>query len=66
MPSADSTDLPTFLCDERNVGPWQRTFTLPADVDMKALRATLEAGLLRIDLPKRDMTDEPMAKIEIQ
>jgi len=35
-------------------------------VDMKALRARLEAGLLRIDLPKRDMTGEPMVKIEIQ
>ena len=66
MPSVDSTDLPSFLCNERNVGPWQRTFTLPADVDMKALRARLEGGLLRIDLPKRDMTNEPMVKIEVQ
>ena len=66
MPSPDPADLPTFLCDERNVGPWQRTFTLPIDADMKALRAKLEAGLLRIDLPKRDMTGEPMVKIEVE
>ena len=66
MPSADSTDLPSLLCDERKVGPWQRSFTLPVDVDMKGLRARLEAGLLRIDLPKRDMTGEPMVKIEVQ
>jgi HSP20 family molecular chaperone IbpA len=66
MPSADSTDLPSFLCNERNVGPWRRTFTLPVDVDMKALKAGLEGGLLCIDLPRRDMTSEPMVKIEVQ
>jgi len=54
------------LLHERKVGSWQRTFTLPLDVDMKALRAKLDAGLLGIYLPKRDLTGEPKVKIRIE
>jgi HSP20 family molecular chaperone IbpA len=59
-------DEPTFLLRERKIGPWQRTFTLPLDVDLKALRAKLSGGLLSIDLPKRDISKDPTAKIEVQ
>jgi len=52
---ADTT--PTILLSERKVGPWRRTFTLPEDVEMKELKARLEGGLLRIDLPKRSIED---------
>ncbi|EXJ59224.1 hypothetical protein A1O7_06656 [Cladophialophora yegresii CBS 114405] len=52
---ADAT--PTILLSERNVGPWRRTFTLPEDVEMRELKARLEGGLLRIDLPKRSIED---------
>lgn len=53
---ADS--IPTVLLSERKVGPWRRTFTLPEDVEMKELKARLDGGLLRIDLPKRSVEEE--------
>ncbi len=59
-------DIPLFILNERKAGPFQRTFTLPVDVDMKALKARLEDGLLRIDLPRRDMSGEPRMKVEIE
>ncbi|ETI21820.1 hypothetical protein G647_05889 [Cladophialophora carrionii CBS 160.54] len=52
---ADTT--PTILLSERKIGPWRRTFTLPEDVEMRELKARLEGGLLRIDLPKRSVED---------
>lgn len=62
----ECADIPMFLLEERHTGPWQRTFTLPHDVEMKALKAKLEGGLLRIDIPIRDVNDKPGMKIEIQ
>lgn len=55
-----------ILLAERKVGAWHRSFTLPANVDMKALKAKLEGGLLTITLPKRDLTNEPRVKIEVE
>jgi len=52
---ADS--MPTVLLSERQLGRWRRTFTLPDDVEMRELKARLEGGLLRIDLPKRSIED---------
>jgi len=49
--------IPTILLSERKTGAWRRTFTLPEDVEMKELKARLEGGLLRIDLPKRSIED---------
>jgi len=68
MPSVDHTtsDVPIFLLSEREIGPWQRSFTMPIDVNMKALKARLDAGLLHIDLPKRDMSGEPGIKIVVE
>jgi HSP20 family molecular chaperone IbpA len=59
-------DVPTFLLSERMVGLWQRTFTLPLDVDMKNLKASLNSGLLSIYLPKRDISAETKVKVEIE
>lgn len=59
-------DDPTFLLSERKVGQWQRTFMLPLDVDLKALRARLDGGLLSIDLPKKDISGEAGVTIEVQ
>jgi HSP20 family molecular chaperone IbpA len=42
-----------FILKERRVGVFQRTFTMPVDVAGEGCRATLEYGLLRIDIPKR-------------
>lgn len=65
-PEVQSHDIPIFILNERKIGPFQRTFTLPLDADMKALKAKLEDGLLRIDLPKRDMSGEPRMKIQVE
>ena len=54
------------MLEERKIGPWQRTFALPVDVDMKGLKASLEGGLLRIDLPKRYLTGEPLVRIQVE
>jgi HSP20 family protein len=37
---------------ERFSGRFERTLTLPADVDSERIRATLEDGVLRIEMPK--------------
>jgi HSP20 family molecular chaperone IbpA len=58
-------DTPILILNERKVGPFQRTFTLPVDADMKALKAKLGDGLLRIDVPKRDMSGEPKMKVQV-
>ncbi|RVX71949.1 hypothetical protein B0A52_04348 [Exophiala mesophila] len=62
---------PTILLSERKVGPWRRTFTLPDDVEIRELKARLEGGLLRIDVPKRSVEAEEIqqhggVRIEIQ
>jgi HSP20 family molecular chaperone IbpA len=43
---------PRFLIAERNVGVFHRTFTFPQDIDDDHIRAKLENGLLRIQVPK--------------
>lgn len=65
-PGDESADIPLFLLEERKTGPWQRTFTLPHDVDMKALKARLEGGLLMIDIPTKGVSGEPGTKVEIE
>lgn len=65
-PGDEGTDIPMFLLEERHTGPWQRTFTLPHNVDMKALKARLEGGLLRIDIPIGDVGEAHEAKVEIE
>jgi HSP20 family molecular chaperone IbpA len=59
-------DIPLLIHNERKVGTFERTFTLPMDVDMKELKSKLQDGLLRIDLPKRDLSGEPKMKIEAE
>ncbi|KIX08071.1 uncharacterized protein Z518_02726 [Rhinocladiella mackenziei CBS 650.93] len=58
--------IPTVLLTERKIGPWRRTFTLPDDVEMKELKARLEGGLLRIDLPKKSVEDVKGGGIRIE
>jgi HSP20 family molecular chaperone IbpA len=65
-PADECADIPMFLLEERKTGLWQRTFTLPHDIDMKALKARLEGGLLRIDIPTGDGSGKPGVKVEIE
>jgi HSP20 family molecular chaperone IbpA len=65
-PGEECADIPMFLLEERKTGPWQRTFALPHNIEMKALKARLEGGLLKIDIPIRDASEKPGMKIEIE
>ena len=65
-PDIDDDAGSKLLLGERNLGPWHRSFSMPADVDMKTLKAKLEGGLLRISMLKRNMTGEPVFKVEIE
>jgi HSP20 family molecular chaperone IbpA len=51
---------PLFILKEIRSGPFQRTFTLPADIDVDGCKTSLKHGLLRIDIPKK----EPQTKQE--
>jgi HSP20 family molecular chaperone IbpA len=62
----ESADIPLFLLEERKTGPWQRTFTMPHNIEMKALKAKLDGGLLRIEIPIKDANEKPGLKIEIE
>ena len=65
-PGDECADIPMFLLEERHTGPWQRTFTLPHNIDMQALKAKLEGGLLRIDIPTKDEGGAPGTKVQIE
>ena len=41
-----------FYRRERSYGNFQRTFTLPADVDADKIKAEFKEGLLKIEVPK--------------
>jgi HSP20 family protein len=42
-----------FLRMERSYGPFRRTFDLGAPVDVDAISAAFETGVLRVLVPKR-------------
>jgi HSP20 family molecular chaperone IbpA len=44
---------PYMLVGERRIGPWKRHITFPFDVEMGKLDAKLEAGLLKLRIPKK-------------
>jgi HSP20 family molecular chaperone IbpA len=52
-PHTSPTGPATYLLRERPTGLWQRTFSLPMDVDLKGMKATLRGGLLEIVAMKR-------------
>jgi len=50
--SAKST-YPHRLLTERKFGDFQRSFTFPAAIDADAMTATLEDGVLKLEIPKK-------------
>lgn len=38
---------------ERTIGAFQRTFTFPAGIDQEGVKAGLEHGVLRVEVPKK-------------
>lgn len=58
---------PYLLIGERRIGTFRREFHFPVDVDMEHLEAKLEAGLLRVKVPKKSHSfPKGSGKIEVQ
>lgn len=56
-----------YILKERKVGPFHRNFTFPIDCDMEGMKAKLEAGVLRITVPKRHSEGQGVQlKIEVE
>ncbi|RFU31268.1 hypothetical protein B7463_g5076, partial [Scytalidium lignicola] len=51
---ATKPSFPRHLVNERKFGEFQRSFTFPAAVDADAMTATLEDGILKIEVPKKE------------
>lgn len=49
---------------ERSYGRFSRSFTLPQNIDVKKVEANFEDGVLRIVLPKTEVTKAQAIKIE--
>jgi len=43
----------TYHCVERSHGSFSRTVFLPANVDLEAIKANLEYGVLKVSVPKK-------------
>lgn len=56
--SAREDEKTLFILKERRVGAFQRTFTMPVDVDGESCKAALEYGLLRIFILKKVPQEE--------
>jgi HSP20 family protein len=49
---------------ERDFGAFERTFTLPASVDVKQIKATYDGGLLHVTLHKTDAAKPQLVPIQ--
>jgi HSP20 family protein len=51
-----TSEQESFYRTERSYGSFERSFALPAHADANRVRATLENGVLTIELPRREET----------
>ncbi|MFN0194779.1 MAG: Hsp20/alpha crystallin family protein [Aestuariivirga sp.] len=51
---------------ERNYGMFERSFTLPVDVEADKITADFEKGILKVVLPKAPQAKTPVKKIEVK
>jgi HSP20 family protein len=68
---ADEETLKSLALDERKVGAFERKVRLgsranPAQVDVNAINAKLEDGILRVDVPKLDSGYVEVKKVDIE
>lgn len=56
----------TYLRREFSYTSFRQSFTLPDDVDREKIEAGMEHGVLTVDLPKKDMTQETPASRQIE
>lgn len=64
--SEKETKEKEFHLTERSFGSFKRSFSLPADVDRKGVKATFSKGVLTVHLPKSQEADAKPQKIEVK
>ena len=50
---------------ERFYGSFERTFTLPENIDQTHLAATFKDGMLAVELPKRSQSERAPLEVQI-
>ncbi|MBI5178975.1 MAG: Hsp20/alpha crystallin family protein [Nitrospinae bacterium] len=55
----------SYLCVERNHGPFQRTFRLPTLVDDKDVRAEFRQGILKVSMKKQKGESPEYVRVKI-
>ena len=50
---------------ERSYGSFRRTLTLPQDVSEDEIQATMEDGVLKLTLPRKELVEQSVKKIDI-
>jgi HSP20 family protein len=61
----ESQDKEEGLRSERYFGRFQRTVTLPAEVNAERVRATLQDGILKIELPKAEEAKPKQIEVSV-
>ena len=56
----------TYLRREFSYNSFRQSFTLPDDVDRENIAASMEHGVLTVELPKKDMSKEVPASRQIE
>jgi len=54
-----------FYRVERSYGAFQRTLALPDDANADEISAQLEKGVLRLEIPRRESSSDPVKRISI-
>ena len=55
-----------YLRAERYYGAFRRSFTLPATVDKENVKASLDKGVLTIEIPKKEETKPKKIEIDVK
>ncbi|MGP1458919.1 MAG: Hsp20/alpha crystallin family protein [Treponema sp.] len=62
--AADKKENGRWLIRERRVSSFKRSFTLPEDVNLDALKASFKNGILSVKLPRRALPQPKKIAIE--
>lgn len=57
---------PEIILQERRIGPFRRRFNFPDEANMEKLTAKLEAGLLKVRVPKIGLSVTKTGKVDVQ
>ena len=67
MKEGKEEQMPNYLRREFNFQSFKRSFQLPETIDQENIQANHEAGILKVNLPKREeLVEKAMKQIEVQ